>query len=85
MPELFYAAIILALALACAAGVLYFYLMFLEARSRQQARRVAELERENAALLRELQQARARLARGDAPGGEEWPEVLGERDDYTMN
>lgn len=82
MSWLFLAAFVLALTLACVAGVEYFYLMFLEARSRQQARRMAELERECEALDRELREARARLAARDA---EEWPQTLGGRDDYTLS
>lgn len=80
----FYVTLVLAMTLACVAGVLYFYVMFLEARNRQAARRVAELERENAKL-------RAALEHGEEGGGEEgdaeaWPDVIGdaEGDGYSL-
>lgn len=82
----FFAALILILTLACVAGVLYFYMMFLEARGRHDARRIAELERENATL-------REALRRGDAVGeqaaeteAESWPDVLAEEEGggYSM-
>ena len=84
----FYVTLILAMGLACVAGVLYFYMMFLEARNRQGARRVAELERENAALREALR--RAEVAAGQGGGaegdGEVWPDVIGdeEGDGYSM-
>lgn len=82
----FFAALILILTLACVAGVLYFYMMFLEARGRHDARRIAELERENATL-------REALRRGDAVGeqaaeteAESWPDVFAEEEGggYSM-
>ncbi|HYY94125.1 MAG TPA: hypothetical protein VE713_06365, partial [Pyrinomonadaceae bacterium] len=57
----FYAALVLALTLAAVAGVLYFYSMFLEARGRQMKKHIAELERSNAELSKELRQTRALL------------------------
>ncbi len=83
----FYIALILALTLAAVAGVLYFYVMFLEARSRQQKRRIAELERANVELLAELRQARD-ADEGREPEGsrETWPEVIDEEGSgYSMN
>ncbi len=76
----FYVALILALGLACVAGVQYFYLLFLEARSRQQQRRIAELERSNAALVAEAQKTSAHAQLQDAVEntGELWPEVIDE-------
>jgi flagellar basal body-associated protein FliL len=77
----FYIALILALTLAAVAGVLYFYVMFLEARGRQQKRRIEELERANAELLGEL-----RAARDAGDGSRElWPEVIDEDSGYSMN
>lgn len=78
----FYLAIVIALGMTAAAGVLYFYLMFLEARGRQQRRRIAELERINLRLLGELREARELLERRDEEleGGEFWPETLDEGD-----
>ncbi len=73
----FYVALILALTLAAVAGLLYFYIMFLEARGRQQRRRIEELERTNAGLLEEL---RGREGEG---GRELWPEVIDEDGDYS--
>jgi hypothetical protein len=79
----FYVALILALTLAAVAGVLYFYIMFLEARGRQQRRRIAELERANAGLLEELRGARVPEEEG---GREAWPEVIDEEDGgYSMS
>jgi hypothetical protein len=75
----FYAALILALTLAAVAGVLYFYIMFLEARGRQQRRRIAELERANAELLEELRGARG----PEEEGRESWPEVIDEDRGYS--
>ena len=69
----FYIALVLALTLAAVAGVLYFYLMLLEARSRQQRRRIAELERANAELLEELRDARSLLGLEVESGRELWP------------
>ncbi len=76
----FYVALILALTLAAVAGLLYFYIMFLEARGRQQRRRIEELERANDELLEELRGARGREAED---GRELWPEVIDEDSDYS--
>ena len=81
----FYIALILALTLAAVAGVLYFYAMLLEARSRQQRRRVAELERANAELLEELRDARALLGLEVESGRELWPEIIDEDSGYSMS
>jgi hypothetical protein len=76
----FYVALILALTLAAAAGVLYFYIMFLEARGRQQRRRIEELERANDGLLEELRAARGREGEDTR---ELWPEVIDEDSGYS--
>lgn len=82
----FYIALILALTLAAVAGVLYFYVMFLEARSRQQKRRIAELERSNVELLAELREARDADGREPEGSRETWPEVIDEEGSgYSMN
>ncbi|MCA1594476.1 MAG: hypothetical protein LC754_17985, partial [Acidobacteria bacterium] len=71
-------ALILALGLACVAGVQYYYLMFLEARSRQERRRISELEQANIELLEELRGTGARLQEELERNGECWPEVIDE-------
>jgi hypothetical protein len=77
----FYLALIIALGMTAAAGVLYYYTLFLEARARQMRRRLAEVERANARLLSELRAARDQLAQTELEeGGEFWPETLDERD-----
>ncbi len=74
----------IALALACVAGLQIFYMMFLETRSRQQARRIAELERDNAQLATALKHTQAALEEVvpiDAEEAEEesWPELLDDK------
>ena len=81
----FYAALVLALALAAIAGVLYFYAMFLEARARQQRKHIAGLERSNEELRRELQQTRALLDRELEHSRILWPELLDETGDLSRN
>jgi len=81
----FYAALVLALALAAIAGVLYFYAMFLEARTRQQKTYIAGLERANAELRRELQQTRVLLDRELEHSRTLWPELLDETGDLSRN
>ena len=81
----FYAALVLALTLAAAAGVLYFYSMFLEARGRQMKKHIAELERANAAMLEELRQTKTLLERELERSRELWPEVLDESGDLSRN
>jgi hypothetical protein len=81
----FYAALVLALALAAVAGVLYFYVMFLEGRSRQQRRHIADLERSNGELRRELEQTRALLDRELEHSRTLWPELLDETGDLSRN
>jgi len=81
----FYAALVLALALAAVACVLYFYVMFLEARSRQQRRHIGELERSNEELRRELEQTRALLDRELEHSRTLWPELLDETGDVSRN
>lgn len=76
---LFYVAIVLALSLAAAGVLLCFHIVMLEAAARRLRRRVAELERENAALGEEL----ARAREGDER--EWWPEVLDEGDGLSLN
>ncbi|MDQ3804041.1 MAG: hypothetical protein M3416_09460 [Acidobacteriota bacterium] len=80
---MFYAAIVLALTLAAVGGVLYFYVMFLEAAGRQLKRRIAELERANASLREELR--RAKSAAGDEDERELWPEVIDEGGGVPLN
>ena len=80
---MFYAAIILALTLAAAAGVLYFYVMFLESRGRQLKRRIAELERLNAELREELYGGPPQAGLEDER--DLWPEVIDERGGLSLN
>jgi len=81
----FYAALVLALALAAIAGVLYFYVMFLEGRSRRQKKYIAELERSNGELRRELEQTRALLDRELEHSRTFWPELLDDAGDLSRN
>jgi hypothetical protein len=81
----FYAALVLALALAAIAGVLYFYAMFLEAGSRQQKAHIAGLERSNEELRRELEQTRALLDRELEHSRTLWPELLDDAGDLSRN
>jgi hypothetical protein len=81
----FYAALVLALALAAIAGVLYFYAMFLEARARQQKAHIAGLERSNEELRRELEQTRALLDRELEHSRTLWPELLDDAGDVSRN
>jgi hypothetical protein len=81
----FYAALVLALTLAAIAGVLYFYVMFLEGRSRQMKRHIAELERSNEELRRELDQTRALLDRELEHSRTLWPELLDDAGDVSRN
>ena len=79
----FYAALVLALTLAAVACVLYFYVMFLEARTRQQKEYIAGLERSNRELRRELAETRARLERELEYSRALWPELLDETGDLS--
>jgi H+/Cl- antiporter ClcA len=79
----FYAALVLALTLAAVAAVLYYYAMFLEARGRQMKKHVAELERANAALSKELTRTKALLEREIEQSRALWPELLDETDDFS--
>jgi hypothetical protein len=81
----FYAALVLALTLAAIAGVLYFYVMFLEAGTRRQKRYIADIERANAELLRELRQTKALLERELEHSRALWPELLDESGDLSRN
>ena len=81
----FYAALVLALALAAIAGVLYFYVMFLEGRSRQMKRHIADLERSNGELRRELAETRALLDRELEHSRTLWPELLDDAGDLSRN
>jgi hypothetical protein len=81
----FYVAVVLALTLAPVAAVLYFYVMFLEARGRQQKKRVAELERANADLLAELRQMKSVLDGELEHNRQLWPEVLDEGGNFSRN
>lgn len=81
----FYAALVLALTLAAAACVLYFYTMFLEARSRRQKKYIAGLERANAELRRELAETRSLLERELEHSRALWPETLDGSGDFSHN
>ncbi len=81
----FYAALVLALTLAAIAGVLYFYAMFLEARTRQQKSYIAGLERSNAELQAELRSTRALLERELEHSRALWPELLDDAGDLSRN
>jgi hypothetical protein len=81
----FYAALVLALTLAAIAAVLYFYAMFLEARTRQQKRYIAGLERSNAELQAELLSTRALLERELEHSRALWPELLDDAGDLSRN
>ncbi len=81
----FYAALVLALALAAIAAVLYFYTMFLEARTRQQRSYINGLERSNAELRRELEKTRALLDRELEHSRALWPELLDDAGDLSRN
>ena len=74
-----YIILILALAVTGFAGVQFYYMMFLQATSRQQQRRIAELERELAALQRRRQEPRG-PAGEPAEDEEVWAELI---DDNT--
>ena len=79
-----YVVLIIAIVLACVAGTQYFYLMFLEARSRQERRRIADLDRENAELSRELENIQALLTEQRRLNGDAWPELLDEGNDSSV-
>jgi len=79
-----YVVLIIAIVLACVACTQYFYLMFLEARSRQERRRVADLERENAELSHELENVQALLEERRRLDVDAWPELLDEGDDPSV-
>ncbi|HEX8500085.1 MAG TPA: hypothetical protein VF659_05780 [Pyrinomonadaceae bacterium] len=81
----FYAALVLALTLAAIAGLLYFYAMFLEARTRQQKAHIARLERANAELQAELRRTRAELDRELEHSRALWPDLLDETGDLSRN
>lgn len=80
---MFYAFFIVALTLACVAAVGFAYLMFLDATLRQHKRRIAELERQNAALARRLQEAEEMSGQPAEMDGEVWPEVV-DGNDYPV-
>jgi type II secretory pathway component PulJ len=72
-----YVAFIFALALACAAGMEFVYLRFLDVMNRQQKRRISELERRNAELERELRRLRAAIDEQEEEEDDEaWPEMI---------
>ena len=81
----FYAALVLALTLAAVAAVLYFYVMFLEARTRQQGKQIAGLERSNEELRRELDETRSQLDRELEHSRALWPELLDDAGDLSRN
>jgi len=71
-----YVAYIFALALACAAGMEFVYLRFMEAMNRQHKRRIVELERRNAELERELASLRDAQEQEEEDEEETWPEMI---------
>jgi len=71
--------IIFALTLACIAGTQFFYLMFLDKVNSQCKQRIAELERQNTANLRELRKTQDLLEQ-QIESQERWPELLGDDD-----
>lgn len=71
-----YLAFTAALAFACFAALEYFYVMFLETRNRQQERRIAQLERQNANLKQTLHTTRNLLDEYAEPQSEMWSEIL---------
>lgn len=81
----FYAALVLALTLAAVACVLYFYTMFLEARTRQQRKYISGLERVNAELQKELAETRSLLERELEHSRALWPETLDGTGDFSRN
>ena len=81
----FYVALVLALGLACAAGVQYFYLLFLESRGRQYRARIAELERINHSLAAGLREAEERLRREEERESDLWPESIGGDSAHPLN
>jgi flagellar biosynthesis chaperone FliJ len=70
------AIVIIALTLACIAGFEFFYLMYLEAVSRQQKRRIRLLERRLSEVSHELETAEAMLDELQAEEEEYWPETI---------
>jgi cell division protein FtsB len=75
-----YVAFIFALALACAAGMEFVYLRFMDAMNRQHKRRIAELERRNAELEREVRSLRDSRNEQDEEDEETWPEMIEDDD-----
>jgi hypothetical protein len=71
-----YLVFIIALALACIAGMEFVSLMTLEARNRQLKRRVDQLERENARISENLRSAEALIGQQDEEEEEAWPEMI---------
>lgn len=71
-----YLAFIFALALACIAGMEFVSLMALETRNRQLKRRVAELERENNRLSKNLRNAETLIEKQTEESEEAWPELI---------
>ena len=78
-----YLAFILALALACVAGVQFFYLMFLRMVNHFDKRRVEELEAELRRTQEklditshELQIVEQKLMESPQPQDEAWPEII---------
>ena len=72
---------VFALALACAAGMEFVYMMFLESQNRQLRRRVKALERQNAEMSRSLEEARTIIEELSDEGehGEAWPELIDDK------
>jgi cell division protein FtsB len=75
-----YVAYIFALALACAAGMEFVYLRFMEAMNRQHKRRIAELEKRNTELERELRSLRDLRDEQEEEDEETWPEMIEDDD-----
>ncbi len=79
-----YITLILAITLACVAGVQYFYLMFLETCNRQQQRRIAHLEQRNEELIRELQSIWAQSDEQSNRDEQVWPELIDEGNNSSV-
>ena len=71
-----YLVFIIALALACMAGMEFVSLTVLETKNRQLQRRVAELERENARISESLRSSKASIEQQGEAEEEIWPELI---------
>ena len=72
-----YVLLVIALALACVAGIQFIYLLFMEMQSRQLKRRIHELERINLEIVRDLQSAETLMENlSGVEEDEAWPELV---------